>query len=219
MKPVTTLVRRGAFLGLALLLCVGSARAQLFKWVDANGKTHFSDKPPPPGARPAALKGTIGTSTAGMPYALATAVRNFPVTIYTTGSCGGCDLGRSYLKNRGIPFSEITVGTADDEARMRAAGGDGNLPLFIVGSVKESGFTQNKWESMLNLALYPTTKMLPASYQYPTAVAAAPVTPKVAKPDREALRSAAAALAAEQEAQRRQEAAKPESKAPPGFRF
>lgn len=219
MTPVTTSVRRGALmgfgLGLALLLCAGGASAQLYKWVDASGKTHFSDQPPPQGAKPAPLKGALGAASVDMPYALATAMRNFPVTMYSMKSCSGCDLGRSYLKSRGIPFTEMTVSTAEDEAKMRAAGGDDNLPFFTVGSSKESGFSQGRWESMLNVALYPATKVLPSSYHYPAAVAAAPLAPKAASPDPEVLRSARA----EEDERRRRDAAKPESNAPPGFRF
>jgi hypothetical protein len=211
-----TAARRGAFLGLALLLCAGSASAQLYKWVDANGKTHFSDQPPPEGVKPATLKGSaVGSATSDMPYALATAMRNYPVTIYTTKSCSGCDLGRSYLRNRGIPFTEKTVSTAEDEAKLRAMGGDGNLPFITVGAAKATGYAQADWESMLNIALYPKTKMLPSSYQYPAATALSPAAPKAAAPDREAQRIA------EQEAaeKRRREETKPESNAPPGFRF
>lgn len=209
-------VRRGAFLGLALLLCAGSASAQLYKWVDANGKTHFSDQPPPPDAKPATIKGTsVGTATADMPYALATAMRNYPVTLYTTKPCGGCDMGRSYLRNRGIPFSEKTVATAEDEAKLKEMGGDGRLPFITVGSAKATGFQQNSWESMLNVALYPATKMLPSTYQYPSAVAMSPAAPAAPKRNADAER-----LAAEQEAERkRQQAARETSNAPPGFRF
>ncbi|WP_374351330.1 DUF4124 domain-containing protein [Chitinimonas sp.] len=32
---------------LSMLLVLGSASAQVYKWVDANGKTQFSDQPPP----------------------------------------------------------------------------------------------------------------------------------------------------------------------------
>ena len=217
MKTVTTSARLGALLALALLLGAGSASAQLFKWVDANGKTHFSDQPPPQGAKPAELKGAVGKTAAELPYALATAVRNYPVTLYTTGSCNVCDLGRNYLKKRGIPFTELTVGTAEDEVKLRAAGGDGSMPYLIVGRTKAAGFTESSWESMLNVALYPATKMLPATYQYPAAVAAAPapVAPKAVSPDREAMRTAGAA----EEERRRRESAKPASNAPPGFRF
>lgn len=217
MKPASlSTVRRGALLGLALLLCAGAAHAQLHKWVDANGKTHFSDQPPPAGAKPAAMKGNaVGSSSADMPYGLATAMRNYPVTLYTTKPCSGCDLGRSYLRNRGIPFTEKTVATAEDEAKLKEMGGDGKLPFITVGSSKTTGFMQSGWESMLNIALYPAQKMLPPSYQYPAATPLSPAAPAAAEPDREAQR-----LAAEQAAEkRRQEANKPVSNAPPGFRF
>lgn len=218
MNNITTL-HRGALLGLALLLCAGSASAQLFKWVDANGKIHFSDTPPPASAKPAPLKSgsAVGNVSSDMPYALTSAMRNYPVTLYTTGSCSACDAGRAYLRGRGIPFAEKTVSTADDLAKMSAAGGDGNLPLLVVGSAKASGYQQTAWEAMLNVAQYPAKKVLPSTYQYPAAVAAAPVpaaVPKAAAPDNDAARQAAAA--AEEEA--RKKAFAPQT-APPGFRF
>jgi glutaredoxin len=209
--------RRGAALGLALLLCAGAASAQMYKWVDANGKTHFTDTPPPANAKsaPSKLSGAaVGTTSSDMPYALATAMRNFPVTLYTTTACGGCDAGRAYLKSRGIPFTEKTVTNAADEARLKAAGGDGNLPLFVVGSSKLTGYQQGAWDSMLNVALYPAKKILPSTYQYPAAVAAAPAAPK-AEPTREVAKQNEAEQA---EAEARKKAFAPQT-APPGFRF
>ncbi len=220
MKLVTTSpMRRGAYLGLAMLLCMGSASAQVYKWVDANGKTHFTDKPPPASAKPAQVRAaSAASSSAGFPYALATAARNFPVTLYTTASCAGCDQGRTLLKARGIPFTEKTVSNDADEQKLKEAGGNGGMPFMTVGSAKVNGFQASAWNAMLNVALYPETKMLPASYQYPTAVAAAP-TPapaKAAEPDQEAVRMAAA----EAEAKRRKDAAaKQKPTAPPGFQF
>lgn len=35
------------FLGVAFALAGNAARAEVYKWVDENGKTQFSDKPPP----------------------------------------------------------------------------------------------------------------------------------------------------------------------------
>ncbi len=219
MKSVTTLqLRRGAFLGaavgLAMLLAAGSASAQMYKWVDAKGKTHFSDQPPPEGVKPATIKSaSAGVAPADFPYALATAVRNYPVTLYTTGSCTGCDQGRSLLKNRGIPFTEKTVSNDADEAKLQSLGGDG-LPFLLVGTAKSNGFQRAEWETMLNVALYPAKKVLPASYQYPPAVAAVPREQKKAAPDLEAARVAAAEAA---EKKRRKAAL--ESNAPPGFQF
>ncbi len=209
--------RRSAVAGLALLLCAGAASAQMFKWVDANGKTHFTDTPPPANAKsvPSKLSGaTVGTATSDMPYALATAMRNFPVTLYTTTGCAGCDAGRAYLKGRGIPFSEKTVTNAADEERLKAVGGDTDLPLIVVGSSKLTGFQQSAWNSMLNVALYPAKKMLPSTYSYPAAVAAAPAQPKA-----EPVRELAKQTSSEQDdAEARKKAVAPQT-APPGFRF
>ena len=217
---VTTLsMRRSAILGLALLLCLGSASAQVYKWVDANGKTHFSDRPPPAEAKPSQIKPSSGAASGvSLPYALATAVRNYPVTLFTTNPCSGCDQGRTFLKARGIPFVEKTVLSDADVEKLKEAGGNGSMPFLTVGNAKSTGFQVDSWTSMLNVALYPVTKILPANYQYPTAVSAAPAPVKM-EPDQNALRMAAQAQ--EEEKRRKQAAAaKPKSPtAPPGFQF
>lgn len=209
----TSNVRRGAALGLALLLCAGAASAQMYKWVDANGKTHFTDTPPPPSAKKAELK-AAGNSGGGaqLPFALAKAMREHPVTLYTTASCGGCDAGRALLRSKGIPFAEKTVSTSADEQKLKEAGGGASLPFITVGRARETGFNVQQWEAMLTAASYPAKKVLPDNYQYPPAVAAAPAAPK-ADADREAVRTAAA-----EEARKRSDAAKAPT-APPGFQF
>jgi hypothetical protein len=50
-----------ALLALPLLLAAPAAQAQVYKWIDADGKTQFSDSPPPEAkqrAKPLTLKGT-----------------------------------------------------------------------------------------------------------------------------------------------------------------
>lgn len=202
---------------LALLLCSAVAQAQIYKWVDANGKTHFSDKPPPASAKQASttIASTVGISTVDMPYALAMAARNYPVTLWTTSPCGGCDSGRSFLKSRGIPFSEKTVRTARDEALLKAEGGD-NLPLLVVGRSKATGYLESEWDQLLSAARYPA-RMLPKSYRHPEPVAAAPAEPKA--PDREAIRLARAEAAALAEKNRRQAEADRAARTPPAFQF
>ncbi len=214
----TSTMRRGAYLGLGLLLCMGSASAQMFKWVDANGKTHFSDQPPPATAKAAPMKqSSTASSGVSLPYALATAARNYPVTLFTSNPCAACDQGRSLLKARGIPFTEKTVASKADGEKLKEVGGAGGLPFLMVGNAKSTGFQAEAWTSMLNIALYPATKILPASYQYPTPESAAP-KPVTVEPDPEIARLAA--VAKEEEKRRREAAAKPKAPtAPPGFQF
>jgi glutaredoxin len=213
MKFATTShAHRGVYLGLALLLCTGAASAQMYKWVDANGKTHFTDTPPPPTAKVAPIKAAVGGSSAAeLPYALSIAVRSHPVTLYTSASCAGCDSGRAFLRRKGIPFTEKTVASTEDEAKLREAGGDGGVPFLTIGRTKLAGFLASNWESALNAASYPANSMLPSNYQYPNPTAAAPRQQK-ADPDKEAVRVAAAAA----EAEAKRKAAAP---APPGFQF
>ncbi|HEY8606148.1 MAG TPA: DUF4124 domain-containing protein [Noviherbaspirillum sp.] len=206
-------MKRSLYFAAALLLSAG-AQAQLYKSVGPDGKVTYSDTPPTTGAarvetRPA---GGRGPSTAGLPYALAELVRVYPVVLYSTSDCSPCDEGRRLLQQRGIPFTEKTVSSAEDKALLRqASGGDATLPLLTIGRARERGYESGAWNSALSSAGYPETSRLPRNYRQAAAEALAP--PK-------------ASLARDTEAQRR--ASEPEAatdlppaigNAPPGFRF
>ncbi|NVD73595.1 glutaredoxin family protein [Duganella sp. BJB1802] len=163
------------------LLCLGTAGAQVYKWVDDKGVTHYSDQPPPP-STPARTKVELksfatGGATVELPQELADAVRNRPVTLYTTAQCDGCSNGRAMLMARGIPFTEKTVATVDDQVALKKAGGNGQFPFLLVGRSKLTGFEQNSWDVLLSDAGYPLEKRLPPNYRYPAPVSAAPPPP------------------------------------------
>lgn len=199
-------------MGLALLLCAAGAHAQMYKWVDAKGVAHYTDTPPPD--KPAAeLKGPAGgPGEAALPYELAAAARNAPVTLYTSSACSACDMGRALLQTRGIPFSEKTVTSSDDIARLKEAGSEGQLPLLLVGRSKLVGFEAGAWNSALSNASYPAQRMLPANYRNGQVSAAAP--PRAPSPPAQGREAEAAARARAE--------ARPQKKAPdapPGFQF
>ena len=107
-------------LTLALLVCSAVADAQVFKWVGPDGKTNYSDMPPGPSVVQSQKKVFSGNvvDTADMPFDLAAAVKNSPVTLYTGAKCIPCDDGRKLLTARGIPFSEKTVSSNADIALL-----------------------------------------------------------------------------------------------------
>lgn len=163
-----------------MLLCVGSANAQLYKWVGPDGKVTYSDAPPPSAATKVetkSLSAAGGINTSDLPYEVAEAVKAHPVTLYTTRDCLPCDEGRKLLAGRGIPFTEKTVNSNDDVAQYKQAGGDGQLPLLTVGKFKERAFEAGAWNSILTTAGYPENSRLPKSYRNPPAQVAAPVAP------------------------------------------
>jgi len=179
-----------AMLGLALVMIAGAAAAQMYKWKDEHGTTHYGDAPPPrvksdilKTDKPAPTRAPV------LPYELARAVQAAPVVLYTTARCDGCDQGRALLRTRGIPFSERTVNTdADQQQLQQISGGNSDLPLLLVGNRKIVGFRAATWQEALSMATYPEQKMLPPSYQFAAPVPAAGAvssgvaTPGVATP-------------------------------------
>jgi len=158
-----------------------AAHAQVYKWVDADGKVTYSDVPPPKTAVKVETKmfSESSESTASLPFELAEAVKNMPATLYTSDKCTPCDDGRSFLKQNGIPFSEKTVTTNADLAKLNAISGGTQLPVLTIGKSKFKGYNFTEWRSSLSQAGYPESNMLPADYQYPAAQPAAPaLTPK-----------------------------------------
>lgn len=162
-----------------MLLCVGSANAQLYKWVGPDGKVTYSDAPPPSAATKVETKSltTPGINASDLPFEVAEAAKSHPVTLYTTKDCLPCDEGRKLLTTRGIPFIEKTVNSNDDIAQYKQAGGDGQLPLLTVGKFRERAFEAGAWNNVLTTAGYPETSKLPRSYRNPPAQAAAPAQP------------------------------------------
>lgn len=163
---------------LLLLLLAGTAQAQMYKWVDEKGVTHFSDTPPQSPKLKAEIKDYSNPlADATLPYNVAQAVRANPVTLYTTGQCGACDQGRSLLQARGVPFSEKTVTSGEDQDILRQAGSDGQVPLLLIGATRLIGFDAGSWQNALSAANYPSQGLLPKDYQNPLAESAAPRQP------------------------------------------
>ena len=176
----------GLALGIALLLTTGSATAQVFKWVGADGKTNYSDIPPPPTAMRAQKKSFAGNvvDDGDLPYSLSEVAKTSPVTLYTGAKCLPCDEGRKLLDGRGIPFTEKTVASNPDIALLGT--GTVELPQLAVGSTKLRGFEASAWNASLSTAGYPESNRLPKSYRNPPPQSAAPASrdsPTVASSD------------------------------------
>ena len=207
--------------GCGLLLCATVANAQLYKWTGPDGKVTYTDMPPPKAAGRVEERNLDGAntrgapSTASLPFDLAQAMKNSPVTLYTTADCIPCNEGRTMLSQRGIPFVEKTVSNSKDiEAFRKAAGANAQLPVLMVGRAKQEGYSQATWNTALTSAGYPETNKLPRTYRNPPAQAAAPLTPAVTPQPVNA-----SAPAAPAEPSSPFDSPPAAGNAPPGFRF
>ena len=156
-------MKRWVMFPILILDCV-AAQADFYRWVDADGKVQYSDQPPPANIKQVEkVKATGGKpSDAPLPYALQQAVKNFPVTLYSSECGDACTRARQLLMKRGIPYTEVdaTDPKAQEELR-KLTGGPLEVPFLKVGRDALRGFEEGKWNTSLDAAGYPQTAVIP----------------------------------------------------------
>lgn len=161
---------RVAALAALLVGCLVGAQAQtVYRSVGPDGRITFSDRAPSNASQIAPVgASTSGTSAqnATLPFDLRAAVAKYPVTLYSGNDCAPCDEGRSLLRSRGVPFAEKTVTTAEDAQALKRISNTSSLPLLTVGAQQLKGFAATEWQQFLDMAGYPATSQLPASYRH-----------------------------------------------------
>ena len=168
----------------ALVATAALAQSNVYRWVDKDGKVHFSDTPPPADAKSGSQKRMGGgyVETENLPYATQVAMKRNPVTLYTAPSCGeACTSGRELLSKRGIPFAERDASSnAQAQEALKKLVGGLEVPVLVVGESSIKGYEQGQWAAALDTAGYPRER-LPG--QPPTRGALEPATPpKAAAP-------------------------------------
>lgn len=194
-------MRLGAILvGVVFTLPLGAAHAQqLYRWVDQHGEVHVSDQPPPPGAKSIQQKayGDTAAATPEAPFALQKAMKDYPVTLYTSPTCQDpCSQARAALNQRGVPFKEVSVWNPETNAELKRVSGSNEVPVLVVGASIEKGFSQGAFDSALDSAGYPRAGILPARSQ------AAPPIPEAYVPPAQRARPPVAAQPQPEEPQK-----------------
>ena len=142
-------------MAIALATASTPAAAQLYQWKDAQGRTVYSDQPPPTSVRGVQQKAVKGATVNGGGQA---ARGKPPVTLYNT-DCGKiCDLARQYLAERGIAHTVRDPQAGPEaHAELQKLSGGLKLPILVVGSETAEGFFPDKWQALLNKAGYATS--------------------------------------------------------------
>ena len=170
---------RLARLAAVALLLGGSAVGALaqYKIVGPDGKVTYTDKPPTPqDIRPS--KGAADSVGGGIPFETRQAMTKYPVTLYSTKNCSGCDHARQALRQRGVPFNEYSVTTESDFGAFQTRFGGSTFPVVVIGSQTVKGYSSTDLSGYLDAAGYPAQGHL-AGYTWP---AAAPLAPRSATP-------------------------------------
>lgn len=147
----------------ALALCaaftvqIGAVQAEIYKWTDSNGKTHFSDAAPAEHQAQTISLDNINTFTkvsiSDAPKwkgfyqpEITPKVKN--VVMFSTERCGYCKQARRYFTERGIAFTEKKI-DSDNAAwqeyqQLNATG----VPVILVGRKRMNGFSQGTFDQL-----------------------------------------------------------------------
>ncbi|MHB8535038.1 MAG: glutaredoxin domain-containing protein [Sulfuricaulis sp.] len=137
---------------------------RLYKWTDDQGNVSYHDQPPPDDAGYRVEEKDLG---AGKKPAgddtLAKIEEKYPVTLYSVPSCGSCDLARTYLKKRQVPFTEHNLeNDVDQQQKLKKKTGSLSVPTITIGSKVMKGYVESVLEGELDDAGYPKIKTPPS---------------------------------------------------------
>lgn len=155
------LLRIKTILLIASLFCSCIVSAEVYKWKDEFGRTHFSDQPPLNKQAENINLEEIVT------YSSATVVdndveldtqdekqqskkykRKKRVVIYSAVWCGVCTKAKNYFKKNKIAFKEYDIDKSKkgkrDFKKLKARG----IPVILVGKKRLNGFNVSKFESL-----------------------------------------------------------------------
>ena len=123
--------------------------AEVFRWVDDQGRVQLGDRPP---ANVNAQSLDLHINTYSPPErsearpAVASSVK--PVVVYSTTWCGACKKAKSYLQARNIPYTEFDVERSEQGRRdYKRLDGKG-VPLILVGESRMTGFSQSLFDQL-----------------------------------------------------------------------
>lgn len=138
------------------LACV-PARAEMYKWTDEKGVSHYTNKPPPkPSSKVKVVEGRV-SSFHVKPSGAGGDLKNLQgppaaasVELFTTTWCGYCRQAKSYLASHGVSYQEFDV-EADPAAAARAKslGWSGGVPFAFIGGTPVRGFSAAAYDRAL----------------------------------------------------------------------
>lgn len=152
------MLRKGLMILPFIVMVAGGlpVSAEIYKWVDEQGRTHFSDNAPVTAqAEEVTIKINTYNSPGFAPDAFLSEDSEKPhsrsshkVTIYSTAWCGVCQKAKTYFRRNRISYTEYDVETSakgkQDYQKMNGKG----VPIILVGNKRLNGFSQQSFESL-----------------------------------------------------------------------
>ncbi len=131
-----------------LVFACASLQAEIYTWKDAQGRTHFGDRPPAD-SQPQQLELEINTiQRAQVQPHDAGLAGSRQVTLYSADWCGVCRKAKDHFKRNRIPYREYDVEkSAKGRRDYRKLNGTG-VPIILVGEQRMNGFSAERFDQL-----------------------------------------------------------------------
>ena len=126
--------------------------AEIYKWVDNEGKVYYSDEKPK-NKHAEEIKIEVNTySNVTIDESIFDYGRK--VIMYSTSWCGYCKKARNYFNKNGIQYTEYDIEkdkrALRDYKKLRATG----VPVILVGRKRMNGFSKKGFERIYNAQMH-----------------------------------------------------------------
>ncbi len=142
-----------------LTLMTGAVSAEIYKYVDADGKIHFTDAPPS-GSRAEEMRlqsmNSIesGAASRSHPALRSNADIDSPkVELFVTSWCGYCKKAEAYLRKKGVAFTIYDIEKDLQAAKRKdSLTSKRGVPFALIGAQKLTGFSEASYAQALQAA-------------------------------------------------------------------
>lgn len=148
-----------AFLTILLtsLVALPSGHAEIHKWVDENGRVHYSDQ------KPTTQKTEVLKNIEPQTYTHTTVfdlpdflgffkspekTKKKKVVMYSTQKCSYCKRARRYFKSKNIPFVEKDINKSKQNEKEWQKLGGGGVPIILIGKKRMNGFSASRFDQI-----------------------------------------------------------------------
>ena len=141
-----------ASLFLVMLLASPGGNAELYKWVDNQGNTHYGDKPPE-NAQLKKINGNVSSfkSVDVEPFVYDPSIiskrsESKTVVMYSTSWCGYCKKAKRHFKKSNIRYTEYDIEKSTKGARDYKKLKGRGVPVILIGDQRMNGFSAEAFD-------------------------------------------------------------------------